>query len=47
MIYLHGKYITEEIMEEASKVVEKEHCARCSQAVITVLRIMLQKGESA
>ena len=46
-IYLHVKYIAEEIMEEASKVVEKDHYSRCSQALITVLIILVHKVESA
>ena len=29
-IDLHEKYISEEILEEARKRVEKEHCDRCS-----------------
>ena len=44
---MHEKYIAEEILEEAIKGVEKEHYARCSRALITVLRMLVQKGESA
>ena len=45
-IYLHEKYIAEENLEGARKGVEKEHCARCSRSLITILRIMVRKGES-
>ena len=34
-------------MEEARKGVEKEHCVRCSRALIIVLRMLVHKGESA
>ena len=33
-------------MEEATEGFEKEHCARCSRALITVLRMLVQKGKS-
>ena len=43
---MHGSYIAEENLEEARKGVEKYHCTRCSRSLITVLRILVQKGES-
>ena len=46
-IDLHEKYIAEGILEEARKGVEKEPCARCSRALITVLWMLVHKGESA
>jgi len=46
-IDLHEKYIAEEILEEARKGVEKEHSSRCSLALITVLRMLVHKGDSA
>ena len=33
-------------MEETRKGLEKEHCARYSQALTTVPRMMVMKGES-
>ena len=47
MIYFHEKYIAEEIMEEGRKGVEKENCARCDRYLVTVLRMLVQKVESA
>ena len=47
MIDFHEKYIAEEIMEETRKGFEKEHCDNCSCALITVLRMLVHKGESA
>ena len=44
---MHENYVAEEIMEESRKRVVKEHCARCSQAIVTVQRILVPKGESA
>ena len=41
LIYLHGKYITEEMMEEARKVAENENCASCSKVLITLLIMLL------
>ena len=46
-IDFHEKYISEEILKEARKGVEKEHCARCSRSLITVIIMTVQKGESA
>ena len=46
-MYFHEKYIAEDVLEEARKGVEKEHCNRCSRYLITVLRMMVQKGEIA
>ena len=46
-IDFHEKCIAEEILEESRKGVEKEHFARCSRYLITVITIMVQKGESA
>ena len=43
----HEKYVAEEIMAEAIKEVEKQPFSRCIQALITVLRIPVQKGQSA
>ena len=34
-------------MEELRKEAEKENCASYSRALITVLRMLVQKGESA
>ena len=34
-------------MEEARKGVENEHRVRCGQALTTVLRMLVQRGESA
>ena len=46
-IDFHEKYILEEITEEERKGLEKEHCTRCNRALTTVLRMLVQKGESA
>ena len=47
MIDFHEKYIAEEILEEARRGLEKGRCARCIRYLITVLSILVQKGESA
>ena len=44
---MHENYIAEEILEESRKGVEKEHRARCGRSLITVIRMLVQIGESA
>ena len=43
---MHQMNIAKEILEKASKGVEKEHCAGCASVLITVLIILVQKGEN-
>ena len=42
-IDFYENYIVEEMMEQARKTIENDHCASCSRALIIVLRIMVHK----